>query len=192
MQKKGGSIAWMGLAATLTLAGCATGPEKGPAADEAAEAEQAPEAAEGQEAAGAEAEAEGLGEGEAAEAAGLEGEKAEAEVTEPEEHRVHFAFDSASLTDEARELIRAHAEYLKANTGIEVVLEGHADERGSREYNLGLGERRAKSVRRILLVQGVSSDRLEIVSYGEERPLVDGSNEEAYQKNRRVKLAYQE
>jgi peptidoglycan-associated lipoprotein len=182
----------MGLAATLTLAGCATGPEKGPAADEAAEAERAAEAAEGEEAAGAETE--GLGEGEAAEAAGLEGEaaKAEAEVTEPEQHRVHFAFDSASLTDEARKLIRAHADYLKANTGVDVVLEGHADERGSREYNLGLGERRAKSVRRILLVQGVSSERLEIVSYGEERPLVDASNEEAYQKNRRVKLAYQE
>jgi len=192
MPKKGGSIAWMGLAATLTLAGCATGPEKGPTAEEAAEAEQAAEAAEGKEAAGAEAK--GLGEGEAAEAAGLEGEKAEAEaeVTEPEQHRVHFAFDSANLTDEARELLRSHADYLKANPGINVVLEGHADERGSREYNLGLGERRAKSVRRILLVQGVNSDRLEIVSYGEEQPLVDASNEEAYQKNRRVKLAYQE
>ena len=200
MQGKTGAIAWMGLAATLTLAGCAGTAEKGPTEGEGGQAEQEVPAgteagadgggAEGAEA--AEARAEGLGEGAAAEASGLEGEQAQAEpeVTKPEEHLVHFAFDSASLTDEARERIRAHADYLTANPDIEVTLEGHADERGSREYNLALGERRAKSVRRILLVHGIDSARLEIVSYGEERPLVDADTESAYRKNRRVKLAY--
>jgi peptidoglycan-associated lipoprotein len=195
MQEKGGTIAWMGLAATLTLVGCAGTPDQGPTAEQGPGAAQAAEetaAGPGEGQAAADAEARGLGEGASAEASGLEGEEAKAEpaVTEPEEHRVHFAFDSASLTDEGRELVRAHADYLKAHPDIEVVLEGHADERGSREYNLALGERRAKSVRRILLVHGVDSARLEVVSYGEERPLRDAATEAAYQQNRRVKLAY--
>ena len=203
MRQKGGSIAWMGLAATLALAGCATAPEKGPDEQAAAEDEQTGTQSadsQGQQAqaegakSGTEAESQGLGEGAEAESAGLEGQQAKAEpaVTEPDSHLVHFAFDSSNLSDEARERLRAHADYLKANQGIDVVLEGHADERGSREYNLALGERRAKSVRRILLVHGVNSERLEIVSYGEERPLVEASSEEAYRKNRRVKLAYEE
>ena len=195
MQEKGGTIAWMGLAATLTLVGCAGTPDQGPTAEQGPATEQAaaePGAGQGEGQAAAGAESQGLGEGAAAEASGLEGQQAKSEpaVTEPEKHLVHFAFDSASLTDEGRERVRAHAEYLKENPDIEVVLEGHADERGSREYNLALGERRAKSVRRILLVHGVDSERLEVVSYGEERPLRDASTEQAYQQNRRVKLAY--
>jgi peptidoglycan-associated lipoprotein len=194
MTGKGGTIAWVGLAGLLVLGGCAT-PGQGPGAgqEQAAPEEQdgPPLEGEGEQAQGATAE--GLGGAEGAESAALgEGAQAKAEpaVTAPDEHRVFFDFDSANLSDQARELIRSHAEYLKANPDIQVTLEGHADERGSREYNLALGERRAKSVRRILLVHGVGSERLEVVSFGEEQPLVDGHDDEAYSRNRRVKLAY--
>jgi peptidoglycan-associated lipoprotein len=182
------------LAVLLVLGGCATpGQQPRPSGEEAEPAEQdgPPRAEEGQ--AQPEAKAEGLGGAQAGEAQALDEQaraEAEPEVSEPEEHRVFFDFDSAQLSDKARELIRAHADYLKANPDIQVTLEGHADERGSREYNLGLGERRAKSVRRILLVHGVASDRLEVVSFGEEKPLVEGHDEEAYARNRRVKLSY--
>jgi peptidoglycan-associated lipoprotein len=194
MAQKGGTIFGSALALLLMLGGCATpGQQAGPGGQEAGSAQEdgPPLTEDGQEQAGATAE--GLGGAQAGEAQALD-EQAQAEaepaVTKPGEHRVFFDFDSAQLSDQARELIRKHADYLKANTDIQVTLEGHADERGSREYNLALGERRAKSVRRILLVHGVGSDRLEVVSFGEEQPLVDGHDEEAYARNRRVKLDY--
>ncbi|MFA9459842.1 peptidoglycan-associated lipoprotein Pal [Thiohalorhabdus methylotrophus] len=208
MHKKGGITIWTGLAALLLLlGGCASTGEQGPGAERADEADagaqqdQGAQAGEGAEREGAQAQ--GMEGGAGAQSESLEGaergagaeaaeETAEPEVTEPEEHRIFFAFDSSELTDEARKLLRSHAEYLQNNGDVDVALEGHADERGSREYNLALGERRAKSVRRILLVQGVDSERLEVVSYGEERPLVDGHNEEAYAKNRRVMLRYKQ
>ena len=80
-----------------------------------------------------------------------------------------------------------HAKDLKAN-GARVVLEGHADERGTREYNMALGERRAKAVQRYLVLQGVSPAQLEVVSYGEERPVATGSDEQSWAQNRRVEL----
>ncbi|WP_341939589.1 peptidoglycan-associated lipoprotein Pal [Marinimicrobium sp. C2-29] len=102
---------------------------------------------------------------------------------------VYFDFDQATLKPEARALLLAHAERLK-DSPTDVRLEGHTDERGSREYNMALGERRAKAVRDFLVLQGVRRDDLEVVSYGEERPLAMGSNDSAWAKNRRVEIKY--
>ncbi len=102
----------------------------------------------------------------------------------------YFEFDSAVLVPEARAALMAHAEYAR-NASKSVRLEGHADERGSREYNMALGERRANAVRDFLVLQGVSSSRIETVSYGEERPAVLGSGESTWSKNRRVELSYE-
>ena len=87
-------------------------------------------------------------------------------------------------------MLAAHGEYLASNGDALVRLEGHADERGTREYNIGLGEQRAQAVRRVLLLQGASADQLGTVSYGEERPAVTGAGDEAYLQNRRVELVY--
>lgn len=100
----------------------------------------------------------------------------------------YFEFDKSDLSAEAREALVYHARALMNNPGQRVRLEGHADERGTREYNLALGERRAQAVARYLQVQGVSSNQLEIVSYGEERPANPGTTEQAYSENRRVEL----
>lgn len=87
-------------------------------------------------------------------------------------------------------ILQAHGKYLAANPASRVRLEGHTDERGSREYNIGLGEKRAQSVRNVLLLQGGASDQLATVSFGEERPAALGSDEEAWSLNRRVEIAY--
>lgn len=110
----------------------------------------------------------------------------------PEEHRVFFEFDSARINEAGRDLLRRHAAYVQAHAGQGIVLEGHADERGTREYNMALGERRAKSAAKLLSVQGVARGRIEVVSYGEERPLVNESNAEAWAKNRRVTIRYED
>jgi peptidoglycan-associated lipoprotein len=100
----------------------------------------------------------------------------------------YFEFDRSDLSAEARTSLVAHANFLKANPGVRYRLEGHADERGTREYNLALGERRAQAVERYLQVQGVSASQLETISYGEERPAVQGTTEAAYSRNRRVEI----
>ena len=102
----------------------------------------------------------------------------------------YFDFDKATVKPEAFADLSAHAKFLVNNPSAQVVLEGHADERGTREYNIALGERRAKSVSRYLSVQGVSSSQMEVVSYGEERPAMEGHNDAAWDKNRRVELKY--
>jgi peptidoglycan-associated lipoprotein len=99
----------------------------------------------------------------------------------------YFNFDEATLTDESRSALDAAAPVLKA-TGVAVRLEGHADERGTPEYNLALGERRAKSVSNYLTMQGVDAAKLEVISYGEEKPVMTGSDEASWAKNRRVEL----
>ncbi len=99
----------------------------------------------------------------------------------------YFDFDSSDLKPEAMQALDVHARDLRSN-GMRVVLEGHTDERGTREYNMALGERRAQSVQRYLVMQGVSASQLELVSYGEERPAVLGHDEAAWAKNRRVEL----
>lgn len=102
----------------------------------------------------------------------------------------HFDFDKSTLKPDARAALTVHAERLK-DSRDNVRVEGHTDERGSREYNMGLGERRAKAVRDFLVLQGVSSNRIEVVSYGEERPVARGSNENAWSQNRRAELKVQ-
>jgi peptidoglycan-associated lipoprotein len=103
---------------------------------------------------------------------------------------VYFEFDRSEIRSEFNDMLAAHGRYLANNPNASVRLEGHADERGSREYNIGLGERRAQAVRQILLLQGASASQLSTVSYGEERPAVFGSDEESYSLNRRVEIVY--
>jgi peptidoglycan-associated lipoprotein len=103
---------------------------------------------------------------------------------------IYFEFDSSEVRPEDQEIVARHAMQLGNNPGVRVRLEGHADERGSREYNIGLGERRAQAVRRMLMVQGVPADQISTVSFGEERPVAFGSSESDYAQNRRVEFKY--
>ena len=99
---------------------------------------------------------------------------------------VNFGFDSAELTVSARSTLNRQSAFLSVNPDLMIVIEGHADERGTREYNLALGERRATAVRDYLVAKGINSARVRTVSYGKERPAVSGSDEEAWAKNRRA------
>jgi peptidoglycan-associated lipoprotein len=103
---------------------------------------------------------------------------------------IYFEYDSAKLSSESIAILEVHGNFLATNGEVSVRLEGHSDERGSREYNIALGDRRAQSVRRVLLFQGASSDQIETVSYGEEEPADSGHDEAAWSKNRRVELIY--
>ncbi|WP_017925852.1 peptidoglycan-associated lipoprotein Pal [Thioalkalivibrio sp. HL-Eb18] len=107
------------------------------------------------------------------------------------ERLVYFEFDRDEVQSQYMDMLEAHAAYLSQNSGARLRLEGHTDERGTREYNLGLGERRAQSVRRILTLNGASDDQIEVISYGEEMPVAFEQNEEAWAKNRRVELVYE-
>ncbi len=106
------------------------------------------------------------------------------------ERIIYFEFDRSNVRSQFRPIIEAHAEYLAANPSARVILEGHTDERGSREYNLGLGERRGNSVDDLLSASGARSNQLEVVSYGEERPVCRESNEDCWQRNRRTEIVY--
>ena len=99
--------------------------------------------------------------------------------------RVFFATNESILTTRSRETLRKQATWLRENSGINVVLEGHADERGTREYNLALGERRANAAKDYLMTYGVSDSRISVISYGKERPVDSGSNPLSWSKNRR-------
>ncbi len=101
---------------------------------------------------------------------------------------VYFDYDSSEIRPADDAIVSAHASYLSKYANARVRLEGHTDERGSREYNIGLGERRAQTVRRALMLQGVKESQITTVSYGEERPLAEGSDDAAYAQNRRVEL----
>lgn len=103
----------------------------------------------------------------------------------PELATVYFAYDSFNLTGASKSALKAHAAWLKANSSQSVQIEGHCDERGTTEYNLALGERRAGAVKDYLVSQGVSAAQLSTISYGEERPAVSGSSEDSWAKNRR-------
>lgn len=104
---------------------------------------------------------------------------------------IYFEFDRDDVRADYVDVVAAHGAYLARNAQTRIRLEGHTDERGTREYNLGLGERRAQSVRRMLMLQGASSDQIQVISYGEEMPAAMGSNEQAWQQNRRVELIYE-
>ncbi len=106
------------------------------------------------------------------------------------ERIIYFAVDSNVIGNEYTAMIEAHARFLADNPNVSVILEGHTDERGTREYNLALGERRAKSVRDFLLLQGASSSQIETISYGEERPAQPGQGETFWGQNRRVEILY--
>ncbi|HLV77529.1 MAG TPA: peptidoglycan-associated lipoprotein Pal [Marinobacter sp.] len=103
----------------------------------------------------------------------------------------YFDFDTSEIKQETRDVLIAHARFLADNPRQKVRLEGHADERGTKEYNLALGERRANSVERFLIVNGASRGQIETVSYGEEKPAVRGATESAHAQNRRVELIFQ-
>lgn len=103
---------------------------------------------------------------------------------------IYFDFDSYVVKDEYRSTVSAHAQYLRANPSNRVVLEGHTDERGTSEYNLALGQKRAEATRQTMLLLGVPETQIEAVSYGKERPAEYGSTEAAWSQNRRVEFSY--
>jgi peptidoglycan-associated lipoprotein len=103
---------------------------------------------------------------------------------------VYFDFDSFVIKPEYQDLIAQHAHYLQSHTASHVTLEGNTDERGSREYNLALGQKRAEAVQRVLVLDGASSSQIESVSFGAEKPADPGHDEGAYAKNRRVEFRY--
>lgn len=124
------------------------------------------------------------------EAQNLEDKANSAVAAMPEVETVYFDFDTSVIRDDSREVLDLHVAYLRLNPAQNVVLEGHADERGTREYNNALGERRGNAVKNYFMVQGVSADRIEVISYGEEKPAVIGHNNAAWSKNRRVEIKY--
>jgi peptidoglycan-associated lipoprotein len=160
------------LTLALLLAGCPKKPTTKEAPPPAAEAPQAPAT-----------------ETSAADAAAAAARAAEQRLLA--QTVIYFDFDRSDIRPEFVEVIAAHARKLAASPGLKVRLEGHTDERGSREYNIGLGERRAQSVRRALLLQSVGDAQVNTVSYGEERPAAEGHDEAAWVKNRRVEIVYQ-
>jgi peptidoglycan-associated lipoprotein len=121
-----------------------------------------------------------------------EGEKFQSARELFENEDILFEFDSASLSAEAQEILRAKAAWLKANPGARVIIEGHCDERGTNEYNLALGDRRAFSAKSFLVDLGIADSRLTTISYGEEQPVDIGSSEDAWAKNRRAHFVIRE
>jgi len=172
-------LASLGMAAMLAVAGCGSTPPKPPPAAAATDANAAAQSA-GDNAANAGG---GAGLGSQEETAGPQAGLLATRI-------VYFDFDSAVIQGKGVDIVAAHAKYLAANPQARVRLEGNTDERGSREYNIGLGDRRAQSVRRALLLQGVAEGQLTTVSYGEERPADPGHDEQAWAKNRRVEIVY--
>jgi peptidoglycan-associated lipoprotein len=131
-----------------------------------------------------------------AEPVGDEGEQQAEAVEEAtdlvSERKIYFDFDKSDIKDEFRAIVEAHAQYLVDNPAATVSIEGHCDERGTREYNMALGERRAHSVLQMLTLLGASKSQIRTVSFGEERPDVDGHDESAWKWNRRAVFVYSE
>jgi peptidoglycan-associated lipoprotein len=103
---------------------------------------------------------------------------------------IYFDFDKSEIKPEFADIVTAHARNLSSHPNLKMKLEGNTDERGTREYNIGLGERRAQAVKRALMLQGVAESQLTTISFGSERPAVEGDDEAAWAKNRRVELVY--
>jgi peptidoglycan-associated lipoprotein len=124
-------------------------------------------------------------------AAGTQGGSLGADATGPLARKViYFDFDKSEIKPEFADVVAAHARNLASHPNLKMKLEGNTDERGTREYNIGLGERRAQAVRRALMLQGVAESQLNTVSFGAERPAAEGDDEAAWAKNRRVELVY--
>ena len=151
------------------------------------EAEQAAAAAAQAE---AEAQAQAQAEANAAAEAAAQALAQQEEAAKALAHIIYFDFDQATIKAEYRAALNGHAAYLSQNPSAKIVLEGHADERGTREYNIALGERRGNAVSRYLVVQGVSVDAIEVVSFGEERPVNEGHDSASWSENRRVEIRY--
>jgi peptidoglycan-associated lipoprotein len=168
---------FIALALVAILAGCSTAAKKGGGAD-------------------VEDHSMGTGAGGGVETSGAAGTTSYAgasltDANSPLAQRViYFEYDSDSIPPQDQELITAHASYLAAHPEQMVTLEGNTDERGSREYNIGLGDRRAQSVKRAFELQGVAPQQITVVSYGEEKPAADGHDEAAWRLNRRVEIVY--
>jgi peptidoglycan-associated lipoprotein len=163
------------VAAVLSVAGCRSKPVQ-PDASAGAGTQQ------GADTSGADSSAAGIGDtGEGTEVPGPQEGLLAKRV-------IYFDFDSSEIRGAGTEIVAAHARHVAGSQGLRVRLEGHTDERGSREYNIGLGERRAQTVRRALMLQGVAEGQITTVSYGEERPVAERSDEGAYSQNRRVEL----
>lgn len=169
------------LAGALLLAGCPKKPTTAPdaAAGEGVTARD--------EAATRAAGAPGVGDARALPGAGA---GADAAALDAASRIIYFDFDRSDIRPEFEAAIAANARRLASSTAVHVRLEGHTDERGSREYNVALGERRAQAVRRALMLQGAADAQLTTVSYGEERPAAEGSDESAWAQNRRVEIVY--
>lgn len=105
-------------------------------------------------------------------------------------HTVYFDFDSSQIHPDDKAIVMAHAKYLVAHPNVKVILQGNTDERGTREYNIALGERRAKAVSQLMQLQGVAQSQIEVVSFGKEHPVALGHNEAAWSQNRRVDIVY--
>ena len=169
------------LAGALLLAGCpkkpTTAPEARPGTDIAGQADASTRGAAGA----------GVGDARSLQdAAGA----ADAAAMDAAMRTIYFDFDSSDIRPEFADVVTTNARRLAGNPALRVRLEGHTDERGSREYNIALGERRAQAVRRGLMLQGVADAQVVTVSYGEERPASDGSDEAAWALNRRVEIVY--
>ncbi len=140
----------------------------------------------------------GLDDGAGMDGAALDGGKLvsyeEGAINDPEnvlsEKLVYFAFDSNAVGDDYVELVKHHGKYLSFNVNASVRLEGHADERGSREYNVALAERRAQSVKQLMIYEGATDAQISVISYGEEKPVAFGGDEESMSLNRRVEIVY--
>ncbi len=111
-------------------------------------------------------------------------------ISIPDLRIIYFDYDMSEITFEARTILEKHAEYISNNPSVPVRLEGHADERGSREYNLALGEARTEEAKNLLINLGVTEHRLETISYGEEQPIILGHDEKSWWQNRRVEFIY--
>ena len=176
-------LVWIAVVGTVLAAGCSSHkarPTPNSSANTAVPSDQSQSSgAENPNAAGAEGVQNGTGAG----VAGPSG-------AQLQNRTIYFDFDSSEVKSDYTDLIAAHARYLVSNASIRVRLEGNTDERGSREYNIGLGERRAQAVRQALMLQGVADSQITTVSYGEERPSVTGHTEAAWSKNRRVDIVY--
>ncbi len=150
----------------------------------------------GEQAAGEQAGAQAETAGTDAEAQALaeRGEMAMSPLDDPESvlsnRTIYFDYDSSKVKEEYLDILTAHGEYLAEHPEQAVRIEGHTDERGSREYNIALGDRRAQAVKRLIMFHGVSTDQITTVSYGEERPVAMGHDEAAWSENRRVELIY--
>ena len=165
------------------MIGCATTPAPSKPAAEATQQGSAPEAVEPAPTTEAESMA-------APAETGFQGNPLDDPSSPLAKRVIYFDFDKSDIRDEFRNIISAHAGYLADHPSARVVLEGHTDERGTREYNMALGERRANSVAKLLKLQGASDRQIETVSYGEERPVAMGHDEASWRLNRRVEIIY--